>query len=171
MDYVKNGRAVRTVCYMNLAPSSFVPGRAMRAVIRVVQEGESFARAHKCCLDTGSDVNISIRHLLHDVRKIEKESVSTCGDETAFVEEGFYSCLCQGSFGRSLRSRLCLLKTSFPLVRCLARRPWSGRSRCPTGRPSRREAKATAVPRWRQNFAYVTRGQRGARGRQSVVQR
>jgi viroplasmin and RNaseH domain-containing protein len=39
MDYVKSGRMVRTVCYMNLTPSSFVPGRAMRAVIRVVQEG------------------------------------------------------------------------------------------------------------------------------------
>ena len=88
---------VRTVCYMNLAPSSFVPGRAMRAVIRVVQEGESFARAHKCCLDTGSDINISIWHLLHDVRKIEKESISTCGDETVFVEEGTLVLLVSGA--------------------------------------------------------------------------
>jgi hypothetical protein len=60
----------------------------MIAVVRVVQEGESVAREHTCCLDTGSDVNISVRHLLHEVRKIEKESVSTCGDETEFAEEG-----------------------------------------------------------------------------------
>jgi hypothetical protein len=33
MEYVNSGRVVRTVSYMNLAPSSFVPGRAMRAVV------------------------------------------------------------------------------------------------------------------------------------------
>ncbi len=97
MDYVRSRKMVRTVCYMNLAPSSFVPGRAMRAVIRVVQEGEPLARTHKCCLDTGSDINISIRHLSHDVRKIEKESISTCGDETAFVEEGTLVLLVSGA--------------------------------------------------------------------------
>ncbi len=40
---------------------------------------------------------VQIRHLLHDVRKIEKESISTCGDETVFVEEGTLVLLVSGA--------------------------------------------------------------------------
>ncbi len=78
---------------MNLTPSSFVGGRALRAVVRVLQEGETTTNEYLCCLDSGSDVNLAKRHLLHSVRSIETEAISNCGDETRFIERGFFNCL------------------------------------------------------------------------------
>ena len=37
------------------------------------------------------------RHLLHDVRRIEREAISNCGDETEFAEEGTLRLLVSGS--------------------------------------------------------------------------
>ncbi len=73
MNYVNAANLGRRVNYMNLSTSktSFVSGRAMRAVVRVVQDGETTTREHVSCLDSGSDVNLARRYLLHDVRRID----------------------------------------------------------------------------------------------------
>ncbi len=99
MDYVKVAQLGRKVNYMNLsvAKTSFVGGRALRAVVRVVQEGETRTHEYLCCLDSGSDVNLAKRHLLHDVRRIDSELVSNCGDETSFAEEGTLRILTAGA--------------------------------------------------------------------------
>jgi hypothetical protein len=91
MDYVKAAKFGRRVNYnMNLTSSktSFAAGRALRAVVRVVQEGETTTREHICCLDSGSDVNLSRRYLLHDVRRIDTETISISSQEVQFEEEG-----------------------------------------------------------------------------------
>ena len=60
----------------------------MRAVVRVVQQGETTTREHICCLDTGSDVNLASHYLLHDVRRVDIEPIRTSSEETRFEEEG-----------------------------------------------------------------------------------
>jgi hypothetical protein len=72
MDYVKAANLGKRVSFVNLnvAKTSFVGGRALRAVMHVVHEGESCTRSCLCCLDSGSDVNLANRNLLHDVRRI-----------------------------------------------------------------------------------------------------
>jgi hypothetical protein len=52
MDYVKVARLGRKVNYMNLsvAKTSFVGGRALRAVVRVIQEGETRTHEYVRCL-------------------------------------------------------------------------------------------------------------------------
>jgi hypothetical protein len=69
----------------------------MRAKVQVLQEGESTPHDYLCCLDSASDVNLASRHLLHNVRRIEQEAISNCGDETEFVEEGILRLLVSGS--------------------------------------------------------------------------
>jgi hypothetical protein len=69
-------------------PTSFSGGRALRAVVHVLQEGETHTYEYLCRLDSGSDVNMASRHLLHDVHTIAAEGISNCGDETSFDEEG-----------------------------------------------------------------------------------
>ncbi len=89
IDYVKAANLGRMVNYMNLTTSktSFVGGRAMRAIVRVVQQGETTTREHICCLDSGSDFNLASRDLLHDVRRIDAETISISSEETMFEEE------------------------------------------------------------------------------------
>jgi hypothetical protein len=82
---------------LSVAKTSFVGGRALRAVVRVVQEGETCTHEYVCCLDSGSDVNLATRHLLHDVRRIDSEVVFNCGDETSFAEEGTLRILTAGT--------------------------------------------------------------------------
>jgi hypothetical protein len=98
MDWVKAAKLGRKVNFMNLtiAKTSFVGGRALRAVVKVLHEGESRTRECICCLDSGSDVNLAERHLLHDVRKIDFETVPNGGDETSFSEEGTLRLLTSG---------------------------------------------------------------------------
>ena len=98
MDWVKAGKFCRKVNYMNinLAKTSFIGGRALRAVVHVLHEGENRTRECICCLDSGSDVNMADRYLLHDVRPINFESVANCGDETSFTEEGTLRILTAG---------------------------------------------------------------------------
>jgi hypothetical protein len=85
-DWVNTGWRNRRINMMNLssklAPMSFHGGRALRAVQHILQEGETQTYEHICCLDSGSDVNLASRHLLHDVRKISSEAVlKNVGDE------------------------------------------------------------------------------------------
>ncbi len=60
----------------------------MRAIAHVLQERETKTYEHICCLDTGSDVNLASRYLLHDVRPVSMENVRTGGSDTQFTEEG-----------------------------------------------------------------------------------
>ncbi len=69
-------------------PASFVAGRALRATVKVLQEGETKPIRVQGCLDSGSDVNLANRIMLHDVHPILRESISKCGDSTEFTEEG-----------------------------------------------------------------------------------
>jgi hypothetical protein len=57
-------------------PSSFIPGPALRTVIKILQRGESLYQEVLACLDSGADVNLANRHLLHDVRVIAVEDVA-----------------------------------------------------------------------------------------------
>jgi hypothetical protein len=41
-----------------------------------------------CCLDSGADVNLASRQLLHDVHPIRTEGLSNCGEVIDFAEEG-----------------------------------------------------------------------------------
>jgi hypothetical protein len=87
-------------CYVNVAkprPASFVAGRALRAKVELLQEGEAQSISVQGCLDSGSDVNLASRHLLHDVHRIIREDVSNCGDVTAFAEEGTLWVMATGS--------------------------------------------------------------------------
>jgi hypothetical protein len=102
-DYVMSGRNNRKICYMTLAhlapalaPTSFQGGRALRATLRVLQEGETHAHEFMCCLDSGSDVNLANRSLLHDVHPVEFEEIAHCGVETQFTEEGTLRVLLRG---------------------------------------------------------------------------
>ena len=86
---------------MNLSPSyaptSFTGWRSLRAIVHVLQEGETNTYEHICCLDTGSDyVNLASRYLLHDVRPVSMESVRTGGNDTQFTEEGILRILVSG---------------------------------------------------------------------------
>ncbi len=58
--------------------------------------GETDTYEHICCLDTGSDVNLASRYLLHDVRPVSMENVRTGGSDTQFTEEGVLRILVQG---------------------------------------------------------------------------
>ncbi len=69
-------------------PASFLAGRALRATVKVLQEGETRPIRVQGCLDSGSDVNLAHRSMLHDVHPILRESISNCGDSTEFTEEG-----------------------------------------------------------------------------------
>jgi hypothetical protein len=69
------------------SPTSFEGGKALRATLRLLH-GESQAHEYISCLDSGSDVNLANRHLLHDVHPIDVEELSNCGAETPFREEG-----------------------------------------------------------------------------------
>ncbi len=65
MDWVRTGTRHRKVNFMlTIAKTSFVGGRALRAVVEVLHEGESRTRECKCCLDSGSDVNLAERHFI-----------------------------------------------------------------------------------------------------------
>jgi hypothetical protein len=90
-----SGQNNRKICFMTLAnlapalaPTSFQGGRALRATLRVLQEGETQAHEFMCCLDSGSDMNLANRSLLHDVHPVEFEEIAHCGIETQFQEEG-----------------------------------------------------------------------------------
>ncbi len=54
----------------------------------MLQEGETNTFEHICCLDTGFDVNLASRYLLHDVRPVPVEDARTGGNDTRFTEEG-----------------------------------------------------------------------------------
>jgi hypothetical protein len=69
-------------------PASFVAGRALRATVKVLQEGETRPILVQSCLDSGSDVNLANRIMLHDVHPILREAIANCGDQTEFSEEG-----------------------------------------------------------------------------------
>jgi hypothetical protein len=90
IDYVKAAQSGRRINFMNLKSSktSFSAGRALRAVVRIVQEGETTTREHICCLDSGSDVNLARRYLLHDVHRIDSETIAISSEEVQFEEEG-----------------------------------------------------------------------------------
>jgi hypothetical protein len=67
--------------------SSFVGDKALRAWIDIL-DGSSEDLQVFCGLDSGADVNLAFRPLLHDVRPIGKGEVFNCGQSTSFVEEG-----------------------------------------------------------------------------------
>ena len=69
----------------------------MRAVVRVVQQGQTTTSEHICCLDTGSDVNIAVRYLLHDVRRVDVVPIRTSSKEARFKEEGTLFLLVAGT--------------------------------------------------------------------------
>jgi transposase InsO family protein len=69
-------------------PASFVAGRALRATVKILQEGETRPILVQSCLDSGSDVNLANRIMLHDVHPILREAIANCGDQTEFSEEG-----------------------------------------------------------------------------------
>jgi hypothetical protein len=48
-------------------------------------------------LDSGSDVNLASRFLLHGVHPILREAIANCGDETEFLEEGTLWVLTSGT--------------------------------------------------------------------------
>jgi hypothetical protein len=104
-DWVSAGMRNRRTSMMNLfssyAPTSFTGGRSLRAIVNVLQEGETNTHEHICCLDTGSDVNLASRYLLHDVRPVSMEDVRTGGNDTKFTEEGILRILVSGEI-RSL---------------------------------------------------------------------
>ena len=81
-------------------PASFVAGRALRATVEVLQEGETQAIMIQGCLDSGSDVNLASRYVLHDVHEIVREDISNCGDSTEFTEEGTLWVFTSGSVRR-----------------------------------------------------------------------
>ncbi len=91
------GSKTKRMNYMNLSSSSFQGGRALRAFVRVVQDGEKGVVQYRCCLDSGSDVNLATRHLLHNVRRIKAESLCHSGEETEFTEEGTLRLLVSGT--------------------------------------------------------------------------
>ncbi len=102
VDWVNAGWKNRRINMMNLSsklePMSFRGGRALRAVLHVLQEGETQTYEHLCCLDSGSDVNLANRYLLHDVRKISSEAtLKNVGAEISFDEEGILKVLVSGS--------------------------------------------------------------------------
>jgi hypothetical protein len=70
-----------------LQTSSFVGGKALRALVDIL-DGSRENLQVLGGLDSGSDVNLSLRVLLHDVRPICDGEVSNCGDATSFAEEG-----------------------------------------------------------------------------------
>jgi hypothetical protein len=78
-------------------PASFVACRALRATVHVLQEGESKPIRVQACLDSGADVNLASRYLLHDVHPIVREDISNCGDSTEFTEEGTLWVVASGS--------------------------------------------------------------------------
>ncbi len=55
-----------------------------------------------CCLDSGSEVNLASRYLLHDVHHIAFEGVSNCGSETVFHEQGTLVVFVEDSIRRIL---------------------------------------------------------------------
>jgi hypothetical protein len=67
--------------------SSFVGGKALRAWIDLSDGGSEDLQIF-CGLDSGADVNLALRPLLHDVRPIEQGEVFNCGESTSFTEEG-----------------------------------------------------------------------------------
>ncbi len=73
--------------HCRMQTSSFVGGKALRALIDVL-DGSRENLQVLGGLDSGSDVNLSLRTLLHDVRPICDGEVSNCGDATSFAEEG-----------------------------------------------------------------------------------
>ncbi len=78
--------ASRKQCRMQV--SSFAGGKALRALVDVVHEGCPDTLQVLCCLDSGADINLASRSLLHDVHSIVDGDVTNCGDETVFLEEG-----------------------------------------------------------------------------------
>jgi hypothetical protein len=67
--------------------SSFVGGKALRAWVDIL-DGSSEDLQVFCGLDSGADVNLARRSLLHDVRHVETGVVFNCGESTSFTEEG-----------------------------------------------------------------------------------
>ncbi len=76
--------------------SSFVGGKALRALADVIQEGCADELPVLCCLDSGADVNLALRTLLHDVHAIADGDVSNCGNKTTFFEEGILHVCAKG---------------------------------------------------------------------------
>ncbi len=95
-EYLVGRRAKQ--CYVNwkspgkevarAQPASFVAGRALRATVKVLQEEETHPIRVQSCLDSGSDVNLASRGMLHDVHPIVCEEIANCGDSTEFTGEG-----------------------------------------------------------------------------------
>ncbi len=82
--YVSTGMRNRRVNMMMIASSaaptiSFRGGKALRAFVHVLQEGETHTHECLCRLDSGADVNMASRHLLHDVRTIAPQGISNWG--------------------------------------------------------------------------------------------
>jgi hypothetical protein len=99
--YVSTGVRNRRANMMMIASAvaltlSFRGGRALRAFVHVLQEGETHTYEYLCRLDSGADVNMASRHLLHNVRTIAPQGISNCGDETSFNEEGVLKLLISG---------------------------------------------------------------------------
>ena len=86
--------AARKHCRMQL--SSFVGGQSLRALVEVRHEGCPDESQVLACLDSGSDVNMALRTLLHNVHLISDVDVSNCGHGTAFLEEGTLLVAVQG---------------------------------------------------------------------------
>jgi hypothetical protein len=76
--------------------SSFVGGKALRAVLSVWQDGHTDSLRVICGLDTMSDVNLALAELLHDVHDIVTDDVRGCGGQTAFTSEGLLKVLHEG---------------------------------------------------------------------------
>jgi hypothetical protein len=78
--------ACSQLCFPQLSQSAFASGRALRATAAVLPDGHTEPLEIPVGVDTLSDVNLSLRHLLSDVPPIAPDDVRGTGSITTFRE-------------------------------------------------------------------------------------
>ena len=81
--------ACSQLCFPQLSQSAFTGGRALRATATVLPDGYTEPLEISVGVDTLSDVNLSLRHLLSNVSPIAPDDVRGTGSTTTFREQGF----------------------------------------------------------------------------------
>ena len=76
--------AYSQLCFPQLSQSAFTGGRALRATAAVLPDGYTEPLEISVGVDTLSDVNLSLRHLLSDVSPIAPDDVRGTGSITTF---------------------------------------------------------------------------------------
>jgi hypothetical protein len=82
-------RPHQLLCCPQLSPSAFTGGRALRAKATVLPEGCTEPVEICVGVDTMSDVNLALRHLLSDVSPVIPDDVRGTGSVMTFDEQGF----------------------------------------------------------------------------------